>query len=764
MLWLGDWSAPWIATLVILGVLVIGISIYDLRPLPARRRWTLVTLRGVVYAIAVMMLLEPAVDLKNITKIKNRVAIMVDRSRSMAVRSDDPDETRAEVAARVIDELDIPETREDDEHLYDFYFFDGEAEGVESIDKVTADGSDTDFHEALKTAGDARDNRELGGVILVSDGIDRGAFGARVRRGEELDAATKSMLESLDAPVNTIAVATASDLKDAAITRIVRDDFAFVHNKVSIDVHVQAFGLDIGTLPVTLERDGKPLQTRDVIIEDDKTNYVVTFEFVPERIGKEIYSVRVPEYSGEVLTENNRSHFIQKVIRDKIRALQVVGRPSWDERFLRRLLKQNPNVDLISFFILRTPANPQLAPTSELSLIPFPTDELFNEELGSFDVVIFQNFNFGPYNMQQYLPEIAEFVENGGGFAMVGGDLSFASGGYAQTPIESILPVELPPRGSANLLDTEQFRPRLTPAGDRHPITQLAFDPASNQRIWENLPKQHGTNVVLGAKDHATVLAVHPRLRFEGEPMPVIAVAEEGEGRVMSLTTDSTWRWGFEAVGQGGTPREYQVFWNSAIRWLIQDPELKLLRVEPAEDLVNPGARLRASVRVQKPDYTPAPNAKGRVVVRRRSLADLDDGETEMSEVFATEFETDGQGRFELEYRVPEPGIYEIGATADTDAGQLRDSDLVLSTPDVAEFRDIVPRDGLLAKISEATGGAGVTAARNAVLGDLSLKEPQTVQVNRRTVIHLWDNSILFLIVLGLLGTEWTLRRRWGRL
>ncbi len=762
ILWLGDWSPAWIVVLALLGAAVIGVSYWDLKPLLARRRWTLIGLRTTVYVIAVMMLLEPAVDLKNVTKIKNRVAVLVDASLSMSVPGDRGDSSRAEVAAKLAEGLALPESMEDENHLYELYYFDSTAKTTGAFSGAPATGSETDLAQSLEAVRDANTERDLGGVVVITDGIDAGAIGARTRRGEELDEATRALLSNLGAPVNTLAAATASDLRDAAITRVVRDDFAFVHNKVTIDVHVQAFGLDVNTVPVTLERDGKPLQTRDVVITPETSNYVVSFDFVPEHIGKEIYAVKLPEFEGEVLYENNRSHFVQKVIRDKIRALQVVGRPSWDERFLRRLLKQNPNVDLISFFILRTASNPQLAAESELSLIPFPTDELFNEELGSFDLVIFQNFNFGPYNMQQYLPEIADFVKEGGGFAMVGGELSFASGGYAGTPIEEILPVELPPRGAATVIDKELFRPELTPAGDRHPITQLAFDPASNQRIWESLPEQYGTNIVLRAKERATVLAEHPRLRYQGEPMPVIAVSEVGDGRVMALTTDSSWRWGFESVGDGGTPREYQVFWNSAIRWLIQDPELKLLRVDPEVDLVNPGETLRATVRLQKPDYTPAPGEKVSVTLLRRSLEAVDEGRQESENVWQHELETDAAGAVEVEYRIDKPGVYEVVAKATTDAGDLRDRDLVLSTPDVHEYRDIIPRDELLSQIAEATQAVARTDLSS--IRDFRRKEPRTVQVNRRTVIHLWDSAILFLIVIGLLGAEWTLRRRWGRL
>ena len=110
-----------------------------------------------------------------------------------------------------------------------------------------------------------------------------------------------------------------------------------------------------------------------------------------------------PVQAGEVVDSNNSKSIVLKVIRDRIRVLQVAGRPSWDERFIRELLKRNPNVDLISFFILRSPTDQHKAPQDELALIPFPVNDLFNSELPTFDVVIYQNFNYRPYRMAHYL-------------------------------------------------------------------------------------------------------------------------------------------------------------------------------------------------------------------------------------------------------------------------------------------------------------------------------------------------------------------------
>lgn len=766
LLWLGDWGTGWIVGLLLLGALILGVSAYDLWSMPKRRRFSLLALRATIYALAVLMLLEPALDLKHVSKVKNHVALLIDKSRSMELGSDDPKISRHERVNAAIKEQ-LPELKRalEDEHELHVFSFGQElkpAPGDAAMGPPIEPSTDlSGALEALKTqlAG-----KELGGVIVLSDGIDTGALGKRTKRGESLDATSLALLKGLGAPMTTYSAARSGALKDLAITRVLHDDFAFVHNKVSVEVELAAIGIEPGVIEVTLRRDGELLQTRQLQIKPEQTSYKLTFEFVPKRIGKEIYTVNAPHLANEALLENNQQAFLLKVIRDKVRALQVVGRPSWDERFLRRLLKRNPNVDLISFFILRTPANVQRVPPDELSLIPFPTQELFEQELGSFDLIIFQNFNFGPYNMRQYLPRIAQFVKDGGGFVMVGGELSFGSGGYARTAIEDILPIKLPAQSSTTLVDDQPFNPKLTEAGLHHPITQLAFDPQTNREIWAKLPAQQGTNLVAGPSKDATVLATHPKLRVGGQAMPVLSVSEMEKGRVMALTTDSSWRWGFEALGKGGTPREYQLFWNNAIRWLIKDPELKLLKIELPQDTHSPGQRASIVVRVAKPDYTPAAGAKGTIKILRRSLEALGaEGEAPRQEVKTLSFETDATGQAQLELGLEKTGAYDLIAQSKTASGELEDTNTLLVIPNVPEHRDIIPREELLAQLAQATGGKALDLPTHKLTEAIAL-EPQAVTVNKRRVIQLWDSLWTFIMILSLLGIEWSLRRRWGRL
>ena len=161
----------------------------------------------------------------------------------------------------------------------------------------------------------------------------------------------RSELTDLGFPVSTFLVGS-ENLADLAVEENVKvDDFAFVRNSLTVEVEVKGRGFAGREIPVVLRREGQVVATKTVTIHSDKQSEVVSFTFTPDQTGRFVYTVALPIFPEEAVTENNTRSFVLKVIRDRIRVLLVVGRPSWDERFLRGLLTQDANVDLVSFYI-----------------------------------------------------------------------------------------------------------------------------------------------------------------------------------------------------------------------------------------------------------------------------------------------------------------------------------------------------------------------------------------------------------------------------
>ncbi|HUS67147.1 MAG TPA: glutamine amidotransferase [Kofleriaceae bacterium] len=721
------------------------------------RRAALIGLRAVAAGCAVILFLEPAVELRQVAREPNRVAVLLDDSLSMSLRDRSGGPTRAERARALVTASADTFRAWRGEHQVDFYTFSDAlvAASEEAVGTAPPAGKATLMRQALEQVRARYQGDDLAGVVLVSDGIGTGDFAQGAGSG-----AGRDFLRSLDTVVHT-AWAAQPGLKDVSVARILADEFAFARTVVEIEAVLRSTGYGARRVQVTLSSDGKPLRKKWVDIPGGTQEVRVAFEFTPAKVGKYVYEISTPVADDEAVAENNARSTVLRVIRDKIRVLQVSGQPSWDVRALRGMLKQNPNVDLISFFILRTMDDINYASNDELSLIPFPTHELFEEQLPSFDMIVLQNFDYLPYGIAPYLDNIKSYVEGGGGLVMLGGSLSFASGGYGDTPIADVLPVTLAPSYSPvdSVLDDAPFAPALTEQGRVHPITALRFEPSDNVAAWKALPALEGINLVEGVRKDALVLAVHPRLKTRGgAPMPLISAWQAGEGRALAITTGSLWRWGFVAASQAGNDGgAYFKLWDNALRWLMDDPDMRFLRVESDRIEYAPDAVVRLAVHLSDRDYRPRVGGTVTLDVSRGS-----DPAT-AQRVARAALTTGEGGDASHELGRLEPGVYRVVARAKVGDRQVEAQDIFLIREASEELSHPAPTEELLQVIAQATGGRHLGAV-DELPDDLELAEPRIVRVDRRTDVELWSRPWLLVLALLCLGLEWALRGRIGYL
>ncbi|MFH0901336.1 MAG: glutamine amidotransferase, partial [Pseudomonadota bacterium] len=693
----------------------------------------------------------------------NRIAILVDESRSMALREQALGPTRTERASSILASSTATFEEWRKEHDVDFYTFSDQVV-PSSLDHLVTQpeprGSSTFLAEALDGIRQRYAAADLGGIVIISDGIPTGRLADRqphTQANDQTNDQANDHEHGAAVRVHTV-WAGRPGLRDLAIATTNADDFAFVRTVVKIDAVVQSAGFAPTTRTVFLERNNAILGQRTVDLGGSVEEATVTFEVVPETVGKHVYEISIPADKAETVLTNNTRRVIIRSIRDKARVLLLAGRPSWDQQALRAWLKANPNVDLISFFILRTWDDVQIASQGELSLIPFPTTELFEEEIGSFDAVILLNFEHGPYRISPYLESIRAFVENGGGLVMVGGDLAFSSGRYANTPLAEALPVELLPAdlASPELVSTDEFKARLTNEGKNNPITRLRFDRRDNEACWRSLPSLEGLNLTAGAAPAAaTILAAHPSLRTStGQPMPVIAAREYGSGRSLAILTDSMWRWRFAAAGKPGESTHiYGQFWENALRWVIHDPEFAYLSVEAGQSYYSPGALPKVRFRLVDKDYQPARRAQIETT--------LTDTAQVAKPLRHEQLTTDDSGMAELTLTSPPPGSYRVVGQARLGDRTVDGEDFFVVRSDGSELENPSAREDVLRTLSEASGGHYLGQATS-LPSSLPFAPPRIVRVDRRTSIELWSRPAVLLLALGLVALEWAIRRRRG--
>jgi len=277
--------------------------------------------------------------------------------------------------------------------------------------------------------------------------------------------------------------------------------------------------------------------------------------------------------------------------------------------------------------------------------------------------------------------------------------------------------------------------------------------------VWKQLPQLEGANLIASARPDATVLAVHPRLKTKaGKPMPVIVAGEYGKGRSLAVTTDTLWRWGFVAAARPGDDgRQYTKLWENAMRWLIQDPDLRNLHVDSDAVEYAPGQPVRVSVRLLGRDYQPLPGGAVSLVVRRGAdpmrAQQVSDAKITVGE--------DGTAVHELGGLTP--GVYRVEGHATIAGRQVDAADIFLVREGGTELDRPVGDPATLEAIAKATSGVAL-GPTDRLPASLELDPPRIVRVDRRTDVELWSRPGLLVLVIGLLGLEWLLRQRSGYL
>ena len=690
-------------------------------------------------------LCQPALMRRARHQRKTRLAIVADRSGSMQLPIDAA-HSRIDAVRQFVGASSAALRRLEQRFVVQWYDLDGPI--AASALALAPDATRTDLLAPLRQLIQSPNEAPLGAVVLLSDGADNAGAAPD---GPALAESTRQCLANLQVPVNVVAFGAGRAVADVAVAHVDFDSYAFVHNTLTVDATIAMTGLASQSLAVTLLREGKPVATQNIDVHSDKPVHVV-FRDKPDKVGSTAYSVQVPLPVGDALPRNNTRHFVVQVARDKTRILHVAGRPSWDERFLRQYLQQNANIDLVSFFILRTPENDMSIPEQELSLIPFPVGKLFTTELASFDVVIFQNFDFRLYQMQSYLQNIAQATRGGLGFVMIGGNDSFAEGGYVGTPMEDILPVRLPQAPQTGPI-LQALAPKLSDAGLHHPLTDLTLGTGDVAEAWQNLPRWTGANHIAGLMPSACSLVEDAHLRdAQGAAMPLLAAMEVGNGRSVAIATDAMWRWRFHPGDGGRGERAYQRLWANTLRYLVKDPEQQRVLVTPQKSTFEPHESIPLQLSALGRDYKKLPFAQLAVSVTKV-------GEAPVAPI---DVKVGAEGNV-LHTVAPLPdGAYRVVARTSAQGQQVgAGSAVFVVQPHNTEWVDTAPRPALLHDIAAASGGKSLQPGPN-TWDKLAHRDSDVVELDRRHTVELWDNGFAFLLGALIWGGEWALRRQRG--
>ena len=500
-----------------LAVVLVPIVLLALAGLFFRQRgaW----LRFAALAALAAALINPVLLDEEREPLKSVVALIVDRSQSQDI-GDRQAETSAALAGL-------------QQRLARFPQFD-----VRVVEAGRADAADerteTRLFGALESAFRDVPPSRVAGAVMITDGqvhdVPAGA-------------------QTFQAPLHAL-ITGDEDEKDRRIRFENAPRFGLVGKPLQMSYRVLSANGEQGQVDVRVSINGQPVSTERAVIGQP-----MLLDIVVPNAGRNIVELSIDEADGEITDTNNRAIAILDGIRENLRVLLVSGEPHAGERTWRNLLKSDASVDLVHFTILRPPEKQDGTPINELSLIAFPTRELFVEKIDDFDLIIFDRYQHRDVLPILYYDYIAEYVEKGGALLIAAGPEYAGEQSIAKTPLMSALPAM--PSG---LVIDQAFYPRLTDLGQRHPVTRGLDGSASEPPHWSRwfrlvgIDRPEGEVVMKGPDDR-----------------PLLLLDRKGEGRVGMLLSDQGWLWarGFE----GGGP--HVALYRRIAHWLMKEPELE---------------------------------------------------------------------------------------------------------------------------------------------------------------------------------------------
>jgi len=562
---------PWYILFVVASIAIAGVVLAVWRGLSG---WAL---RGLAVLVVIAALAGPVYQVEDRAPLTDIVLMIEDESASQTL-SDRADQTAqaAEALAAEIESRDNTELRR---------IRVGDGDGDEGTQVMAA------VNAALAEEPRAR----VAGILVVSDGIVH-----------DVDQAP-----DLPAPLHLLQTGRESDWDRRLIVRNA-PAFAIIGEPVTLTLRVEDSGAAPGgatSAPLEISVDGgEPEEFRIPIGVD------VELPISLPHGGRNVIQFTVPEAEGELTDRNNTALIQMNGVRDRLRVLLVSGEPHPGGRTWRNLLKSDSSVDLVHFTILRPPEKQDGVPVDELSLIAFPTRELFLEKINDFDLIIFDRYKRRGILPAIYLDNVADYIDSGGAVLIAAGP-DFAT---ADSIFRSPLAGSLPAQPTARVIE-ERYVPMVSDLGHRHPVTTNLGD-SEDWGAWLrqiDVNERSGQVLMTGLEDR-----------------PLLVLDRVGEGRVALLASDHAWLWsrGFE----GGGPQLELL--RRLAHWMMKEPELE----EEALWAEANGQSMRIIRQTLEEEVGP-------VTITRPNGETL---EITLDEV--------SPGRFEAQYFGPEIGLYRL--------------------------------------------------------------------------------------------------------
>jgi hypothetical protein len=594
-------------------------------------------LRAVGLALVIVALLDPALVRENKQPLKDVVAVVVDQSGS-----------------NMIGERPIQTEKAKDELVKRLKALGNVDVRVIESSRTDSEDNGTRLFAALNDGLSDVPSERIGGVFMITDGVVH-------------DIPPGVAALGFKAPLHALITGHEGE-RDRRVELLDAPRFGIVGKDTIIQLRVLDTANGPEPVVIHVKRDGNLIANVTAAVGER-----VKLPVKIEHGGPNVVEIEVDALPDELTAINNKAVLTIDGVRDKLKVLLVSGEPHQGERMWRNLLKSDANVDLVHFTILRPPEKQDGTPINELSLIAFPTADLFGRKIKDFDLIIFDRYSNQSVLPSVYLDNIVRYVREGGALLIAAGPDFGDPDGFYYTPLGRITPAQ--PEGTVTQT-AEGFRPTVTSDGAKHPVTRGLPGANDSPPSWSRWFRQVDADVTRGTA-----------ILSGANSKPLLVLAREGKGRVGLLLSDQMWLWarGFE----GGGPQVDLL--RRLAHWLMKEPELE----EEA---------LRATVQGHE------------IAIERQSLKDQIPPvqiTSPSGKVQNMTLSPSVPGLWQANLKVSELGLYRL-----TDGELTALANVGPENP--REFQDVVSTTEKLRPIAEATGGT-VRRIGNGKDGDVTL-------------------------------------------
>lgn len=716
---------PLAVALIVMAILAVVAFVYRsaFRGAAGMMPLLLAALRGVTVLGLLILILRPVISYDRVERTHRRVAILLDRSRSMSIRDSVGDDRRFDSAITIL--RGEPVARLKNLYRLEAYAFGTEAERrpLDRLGEIVPDSEGTDLGAGWNSIEAGEEKIEA--IVILSDGRDP--------RHREILAGSRLPAQ----PVHAVVLGSGGDrIKDIAVLGVEGERKVLLGNRTEIRVKIASRGYEGLRGRLEMSRGDEVVSSREIPLSPGTREVVIPF--TPRTGGRHIYRFAVEPRQDEISAENNVRHHEMEVSEKPIRVL-MYDTVRWEYGRIRRQLEGDPDLGVTCVVKIREDVILQQGSS------PVPLAGGLPEGRGNFkafDVIVLGDLVPEDFKLGQ-LDALKLWVgEDGGGLILTGGPRLFGDGGLARSPLEDALPVALPaPDSGAKVLESRESGLLVEPTliGVGHPVTQGVLPFFRVDREGGAFTIQRA--FAIGHPKPGAVRVLTARAPGTESRRDILVLQTYGAGRSAVYAVDSGWSWVMKRGREGGE-QLFGLIWGQLIRWAANRSQ------EPS----GPGLRLPKRVWATG-DEVPIEIGGGEGLDRAEGTATGPGGTKSPIEI---EIEMREEGRLRGRYVPRTAGRHAIEIQAGGEV--LRDEITVESS--TAELENPEPDPDLLREIAERTGGRFYRLVDAHGLADNIIRQSEGSVTHVRITTEKDTIYLLFILMVAALTLEWFLRRR----